>query len=103
MKLRPDALGARLTVPLGSWESPTRLVGSGTLAAVSSLKRWCPLARTLERDFRASWSNDAFKERYNTLLRDYAGRPSALTECENLSERLGVRVLLKREDLNHTG
>ena len=62
-----------------------------------------PACQDLERDFRASWSNDAFKERYNTLLRDYAGRPSALTECENLSERLGVRVLLKREDLNHTG
>ena len=37
------------------------------------------------------------------LLRDYAGRPSPLTECHRLSEQLGVRVLLKREDLNHTG
>ncbi|MFZ4670174.1 MAG: tryptophan synthase subunit beta, partial [Microthrixaceae bacterium] len=37
------------------------------------------------------------------LLRDYAGRPSPLTECHRLSEELGVRVLLKREDLNHTG
>ena len=37
------------------------------------------------------------------VLRDYAGRPSILTECHNLGERLGVRVLLKREDLNHTG
>src|SRR5205807_2761389 len=37
------------------------------------------------------------------LLRDYAGRPSPLTECHRLSGDLGVRVLLKREDLNHTG
>ena len=29
--------------------------------------------------------------------------PSPLTECHNLSERLGLRLLLKREDLNHTG
>jgi tryptophan synthase beta chain len=36
-------------------------------------------------------------------LRTYAGRPSPVTEAENLSHRLGVRVLLKREDLNHTG
>ncbi len=43
------------------------------------------------------------KTRYNDLLRDYAGRPSALTECQNLSKELGVRLLLKREDLNHTG
>ncbi|HYR25995.1 MAG TPA: tryptophan synthase subunit beta, partial [Aquabacterium sp.] len=33
----------------------------------------------------------------------YAGRPSLLTECANLSAELGCRVLLKREDLNHTG
>ena len=33
----------------------------------------------------------------------YAGRPSILTECANLSEQLGIRLLLKREDLNHTG
>ncbi|HTT90190.1 MAG TPA: tryptophan synthase subunit beta [Acidimicrobiales bacterium] len=62
-----------------------------------------PACQDLERDFRAAWSDPRFKDRYQCLLRDYAGRPSALTECHNLSERLGVRVLLKREDLNHTG
>ena len=35
--------------------------------------------------------------------RRYAGRPTPVTECHRLSERLGVRVLLKREDLTHTG
>ena len=35
--------------------------------------------------------------------RSYAGRPTPVTECHRLSERLGVRVLLKREDLTHTG
>ena len=37
------------------------------------------------------------------ILRDYGGRPTPVTECRRLSERLGVRVLLKREDLAHTG
>ena len=37
------------------------------------------------------------------LLADYAGRPSPLTDCHRLSDELGHRVLLKREDLNHTG
>ncbi|MCB0978114.1 MAG: tryptophan synthase subunit beta, partial [Acidimicrobiales bacterium] len=37
------------------------------------------------------------------LLRDYAGRPSPLTECHRMGEELGIRLLLKREDLNHTG
>src|SRR5437763_5045086 len=38
-----------------------------------------------------------------TILRDYGGRPTPVTECRRLSERLGVRLLLKREDLTHTG
>jgi tryptophan synthase beta chain len=62
-----------------------------------------PACQDLERDFRAAWSDPVFKERYHAVLRDYAGRPSVLTECHNLSEQLGLRVLLKREDLNHTG
>jgi tryptophan synthase beta chain len=37
------------------------------------------------------------------LLRHYAGRPTPVTDCVRLSEELGVRVLLKREDLTHTG
>lgn len=62
-----------------------------------------PACQDLERDFRAAWSSTVFRDRYHAVLRDYAGRPSALTECHNLSEKLGVRVVLKREDLNHTG
>src|SRR6185437_5540701 len=34
---------------------------------------------------------------------DYGGRPTPVTECRRLSAQLGVRVLLKREDLAHTG
>ncbi|HUB70045.1 MAG TPA: tryptophan synthase subunit beta [Acidimicrobiales bacterium] len=62
-----------------------------------------PACQQLEGHFRTAWSNPAFRKRYDDVLRDYAGRPSALTECRNLSEHLGARVLLKREDLNHTG
>ena len=62
-----------------------------------------PACQDLERDFRTAWADPAFRARYDNLLRDYAGRPSALTECRNLSDQLGVQILLKREDLNHTG
>src|SRR5579875_3477725 len=62
-----------------------------------------PACQQLESAFRAAWSDPKFKKRYQSVLSDYAGRPSPLTECANLSEHLGVRVLLKREDLNHTG
>jgi tryptophan synthase beta chain len=57
----------------------------------------------LERAFRSAWSDAAFRSEYAAILADYGGRPTPVTECRNLSERLGVRVLLKREDLAHTG
>jgi tryptophan synthase beta chain len=62
-----------------------------------------PALAELEQGFRDAWADPAFRARLDGLLADYAGRPSPLTECENLSEKLGLRLLLKREDLNHTG
>lgn len=44
-----------------------------------------------------------FMREYHDLLRNYAGRPSLLTEAPCFAEGLGARVFLKREDLNHTG
>jgi tryptophan synthase beta chain len=62
-----------------------------------------PALEDLERDFRAAWADDGFRAEYADLLTTYAGRPTPVTECRRLSDRLGVRVLLKREDLTHTG
>lgn len=45
----------------------------------------------------------AFKEQFQSLLRDYVGRPSPLYYASRLSERYGTQIYLKREDLNHTG
>ena len=44
-----------------------------------------------------------FRGELDALLRDFVGRPSALTFAPRLSERTGCRIYLKREDLNHTG
>ncbi|HZM38218.1 MAG TPA: tryptophan synthase subunit beta [Acidimicrobiales bacterium] len=62
-----------------------------------------PACHELDEAFRAAWADPAFRSDLDRLLRDYAGRPSLLTDCANLSAELGCRVLLKREDLNHTG
>jgi tryptophan synthase beta chain len=62
-----------------------------------------PACAELEAAFRDAWADPAFRLELADLLRDYAGRPSPLTECRNLGPRLGIRLLLKREDLNHTG
>ena len=62
-----------------------------------------PACEELEEAFREAWDDSAFVKQFHTILNDYGGRPSPLTECFRLSEQLGVRILLKREDLNHTG
>jgi len=62
-----------------------------------------PACQELEAAFDDAWNDPAFRTELNDLLRDYAGRPSILTECHNLGRKLGIRLILKREDLNHTG
>ena len=62
-----------------------------------------PACLDLEAAFDQAWSDAGFRADLDTVLRDYAGRPSILTECHNLGRLLGIRLLLKREDLNHTG
>jgi tryptophan synthase beta chain len=54
--------------------------------------------------YAAAATDPAFTEQLDELHRTYTGRPSPLTDCRRLSEHAGdARVLLKREDLNHTG
>ena len=59
----------------------------------------------LDRGLRGTARADpAFPAELDRLLRDYAGRPSPLTEVPRFAEHAGgARILLKREDLNHTG
>ena len=62
-----------------------------------------PACHELERAFEEAWGDAVFRSELDSLLKSYAGRPSIITECHNLGTRLGLRLLLKREDLNHTG
>jgi tryptophan synthase beta chain len=48
-------------------------------------------------------ADPAFTGEFDRMLREYAGVPSPLYEATRLSEQAGARILLKREDLNHTG
>ncbi len=48
-------------------------------------------------------ADPAFTGEFERMLREYAGTPSLLYDATKLSERAGARILLKREDLNHTG
>jgi tryptophan synthase beta chain len=57
----------------------------------------------LDAVYRHAKADEAFQAEFATLLRDYAGTPSRLYDATRLSEVAGARILLKREDLNHTG
>ncbi len=58
----------------------------------------------LENAFAAAVEDPNFSTELENLHRTYTGRPSILTDALNFSEFCGgARVLLKREDLNHTG
>ncbi|GAB3765232.1 tryptophan synthase beta chain [Nocardioides ginsengisegetis] len=48
-------------------------------------------------------ADPSFVAEFEAILRDYAGLPSPLYFAERLSDKVGARILLKREDLNHTG
>jgi tryptophan synthase beta chain len=62
-----------------------------------------PALDELELALEAATADPAFAREIAELHRTYVGRPSALSEAPRLSEQVGARVLLKREDLNHTG
>ena len=62
-----------------------------------------PACQELEAAFIEAWADPSFRAELDHVLRTYAGRPSILTECKQLGAKLGLRLVLKREDLNHTG
>ena len=82
----PDARGH-----FGPWGG--RFVPEALIAAVDELAAEYDKAR-IDPDF---------VNEFKRLLKDFAGRPSLLTEAPKFAEHAGTRVFLKREDLNHTG
>jgi len=59
--------------------------------------------RGLADAFDDAVDREAFRERFDDVLRNYAGRPTPITYAETLSKRYGADVYLKREDLLHGG
>ena len=60
--------------------------------------------KVLEKEYEEYCFTDEFKNEFMYYMKEYVGRPSALTYCERLTKELGgAKVYLKREDLNHTG
>ncbi|MCD6377914.1 MAG: tryptophan synthase subunit beta [Planctomycetes bacterium] len=58
----------------------------------------------LEREYRAAMADEKFLSEFDRILREIAGRPSAMYFARRLTEHLGgAKIYLKREDLNYTG
>ncbi len=57
----------------------------------------------LARAYEQVWADPGFHKEFESLLQSYVGRPTPLFLAARLSERLGAKVYLKREDLCHTG
>jgi tryptophan synthase beta chain len=95
--------GQPVHLPPAARDAPSGLGRFGDFGGRFVPETLVPALEELEAEFRSAWGSDGFRAELADLLTHYAGRPTPLTECRRLSERLGVRVLLKREDLTHTG
>ena len=62
-----------------------------------------PALDQLEEAFIAAKDDPTFQQELHTLLTDYAGRPTPLTKCRNLTQGTKTTIYLKREDLVHGG
>ncbi|MFT4205296.1 MAG: tryptophan synthase subunit beta [Chitinophagaceae bacterium] len=62
-----------------------------------------PNVEQLQENYLRIMAEPSFRQEFDALLKDYVGRPSPLYFAKRLSEQVGAKVYLKREDLNHTG
>ncbi|MDR1975445.1 MAG: tryptophan synthase subunit beta [Campylobacteraceae bacterium] len=62
-----------------------------------------PVLLELDKAYKEVRFDKEFWGEVDSYLKDYAGRPSPLYFAKNLSNELGAKIYLKREDLNHTG
>ncbi len=62
-----------------------------------------PILLDLEENYKKYRFDTQFWEEVNYLLKEYVGRPNPLYLAQNISDEIGAKVYLKREDLNHTG
>jgi tryptophan synthase beta chain len=62
-----------------------------------------PVLDELEKEYNKYRFDENFWQEVNALLKDYVGRENPLYFAKNVSEEIGAKIYLKREDLNHTG
>jgi tryptophan synthase beta chain len=62
-----------------------------------------PNVEELRENYLRISESESFQKEFQSLLKDYVGRPTPLYFAERLSEKYNTKIYLKREDLCHTG
>lgn len=86
-----------------TWEHPNEKGRFGPYGGRYIPEVLMPALLNLEKEYKKAKRDHAFQKELEVWLKEYAGRPTPLSFCNNLSKDLGFRLYLKREDLAHTG
>ncbi|MFQ5854570.1 MAG: tryptophan synthase subunit beta [Anaerolineae bacterium] len=93
-----------MTLSINTRDKLTRTGYFGPYGGAFVPETLMPAVTELERAYVEAKADTRFMDRFETLCREYAGRPTPLTFAARLTEQLGgAKIYLKREDLAHTG
>ena len=84
-------------------DKPTDRGRFGEFGGTFAPETLMPALNDLSQAFVEAWADDGFHAELNHLLSSFVGRPTPVYRAERTSERLGIDLWLKREDLAHTG
>ncbi len=98
-----ETAGALLTTDLSTMADPGSHGRFGDFGGRYVPEALVPACEELEAAFREARADPGFQHTLAQTLEVYAGRPTPVTPARRLSEQLGITLLLKREDLAHTG
>lgn len=90
-------------IPKPSPHDPDELGHFGKFGGRYVPETLMPALEQLRLDYEAVRFDKGFWEEVDYYYKNYVGRPSSLYFAANISEEIGAKVYLKREDLNHTG
>ncbi len=96
-------LNSRVYIPKESRYDPNELGHFGIFGGRYVPETLMPVLENLKRDYERVRFNKDFWSEVDYYYKHFVGRPSPLYYAKNLSDELGAKVYLKREDLNHTG
>jgi tryptophan synthase beta chain len=90
-------------IPIPSQYDPDEIGHFGEFGGRYVPETLMPILLELDESYKKFRFDKDFWDEVNYYLKDYVGRPNPLYFAKNISDELGAKIYLKREDLNHTG